>query len=280
MIFDSFYFKKSIHIPYSDFIFFRYFWHMIKVIIIGSGNVAQHLIQAFAKSKKIDVVQVFSRQKEALAHLLDSGKITSNFNDLVQADLYILAVSDDAIAAVSSQLPFENRLVVHTSGSVSIDALDKKNRNGIFYPLQTFSKKAAVDFSQIPVCLESKNETDFEFLKKVAQIISDKVYQINSEQRKALHVAAVFVNNFTNHLYQMGHDICVKNNVPFEILKPLIQETANKVMTLSPKDAQTGPAIRNDQQTIAGHLDFLLDENQKNIYQTLTQSIQNNGKKL
>lgn len=268
----------TFHIPLL--FFFRYFWHMIKVIIIGSGNVAQHLIQAFAKSKKIDVVQVYSRQNEALTHLLDSGKITNDFRTLAEADLYIIAVSDDAIAAVSSQLPFENRLVVHTSGSVSIEALDKKNRNGIFYPLQTFSKNAEVDFSQIPVCLESENETDFEFLKKVAQIISDKVYKINSEQRKALHVAAVFVNNFVNHLYLMGNKICNENNVPFEILKPLIQETANKVMILSPKDAQTGPAIRNDQQTIAGHLDFLLDENQKNIYQTLTQSIQNNGKKL
>jgi predicted short-subunit dehydrogenase-like oxidoreductase (DUF2520 family) len=253
---------------------------MIKVIIIGSGNVAQHLIQAFEKSKKIDVVQAFSRQKEAVSHLLDSDKITNNFNDIKEADLYIIAVSDDAIAAVSSKLPFENRLVVHTSGSVSIDALDKKNRNGIFYPLQTFSKKAEVDFSQIPLCLESEKESDFEFLKKVAEIISEKVYKINSEQRKALHVAAVFVNNFTNHLYQIGNQICTANQVPFEILQPLIQETAKKITRLSPQEAQTGPAIRNDQQTIATHLEFLKDENQKNIYQILTQSIQNNGKKL
>ena len=253
---------------------------MIQVVIIGSGNVAQHLIKAFAKSNKIDVIQVFARQKEAVTHLLDSTKIATDFNDLVQANLYIIAVSDDAIATVSSQLPFENRLVVHTSGSVSIDALDKKNRNGIFYPLQTFSKKAAIDFSQIPLCLESDNEADFEFLKEVAEMISDNVYKINSEQRKALHVAAVFVNNFVNHLYQMGSEICTENNVPFDILKPLIQETANKVMTLSPNEAQTGPAIRNDEQTIAKHLDFLLDENKKNIYKILTQSIQNNGKKL
>ena len=253
---------------------------MIKVVLIGSGNVAQHLIKAFAKSATIDVTQVFSRQKEAVTHLLDSNKITDNFNNLAEADLYIIAVTDDAIATVSSQLPFENRLVVHTSGSVSLDALDKKNRKGSFYPLQTFSKKAEVDFSQIPIFLESENESDFELLKNVAEIVSNKVYKINSEQRKALHVSAVFVNNFVNHLYQIGNEICVENNVPFEVLKPLILETANKVMTLSPKEAQTGPAIRDDKQTIASHLDFLLDENQKNIYKTLTQSIQNNGKKL
>jgi predicted short-subunit dehydrogenase-like oxidoreductase (DUF2520 family) len=253
---------------------------MIKVIIIGSGNVAQHLIKAFAKSKKIDIVQVFSRQKEAVTHLLDSNNITNDLNDLAEADLYIIAVSDDAIASVSSQLPFKNRLVVHTSGSVSLDALDKKNRNGSFYPLQTFSKKADVDFSQIPVFLESENETDFEFLKKVAETVSNKVYKINSEQRKAMHISAVFVNNFVNHMYQIGNEICIENNVPFEVLKPLILETANKVMTLSPKEAQTGPAIRNDKQTIAKHLDFLLDENQATIYKILTQSIQNNGTKL
>lgn len=253
---------------------------MIKVVLIGSGNVAHHLIQAFAKNKKVEVIQVYARQKETMIPLLDSNKITFTYNDLAEADLYIIAVSDDAIAKVSSQLPFNNRLVVHTSGSVPIDALDKKNRNGIFYPLQTFSKKAAVDFSQIPICLESENEADFEFLKKVAEMVSNKVYKINSEQRKALHVAAVFVNNFVNHLYQIGNEICQENKVPFAVLKPLILETANKIMTLSPKEAQTGPAIRNDQQTIAGHLDFLLDENQKNIYKTLTQSIQNNDKKL
>ena len=253
---------------------------MIKVVVIGFGNVAQHLIKAFAKSSKIDVIQVFSRQKEAMTPLLDSNKITDDFDDLAEADLYIIAVSDDAIATVSSQLPFENRLVVHTSGSVSLDALNKKNRKGSFYPLQTFSKKAEVEFSQIPIFLESENETDYELLKSVAEVISEKVYKINSEQRKALHVSAVFVNNFVNYLYQMGNEICIENKVPFEVLKPLILETANKVMSLSPKEAQTGPAIRNDEQTIASHLDFLSDENQKNIYKILTQSIQNNGKKL
>ena len=253
---------------------------MIKIVLIGSGNVAHHLIEAFAKSKIVDVTQVFSRQKESVSPLFDSNKITDDYNNLAKADLYIIAVSDDAIATVSSQLTFKNRLVVHTSGSVSLDVLDKKNRKGSFYPLQTFSKKKAVDFSQIPICLESENDSDFELLDKVAQSISNTVFKINSEQRKALHVSAVFVNNFVNHLYQMGNEICEANKVPFQILKPLILETANKVMTLSPAAAQTGPAIRNDKQTIASHLDFLLDENQKNIYKILTQSIQNNGKKL
>jgi predicted short-subunit dehydrogenase-like oxidoreductase (DUF2520 family) len=257
---------------------------MIKVSIIGSGNVAQHLIKAFSESRsfgaEIELIQVFSRQKESLAHLLDSDKITNDLNDLAEADLYIIAVSDDAIAEVSSQLPFKNHLVVHTSGSVALNDLNDNNRKGVFYPLQTFSKNKAVNFRTIPICLESENATDFQLLEKVAQSISEKVFVINSEQRKALHVAAVFVNNFVNHLYQIGNEICNNNQIPFDILKPLIQETAEKVMTLSPIEAQTGPAKRNDNDTIQTHLSFLSDENQKNIYKTLTQSIQNNGEKL
>jgi predicted short-subunit dehydrogenase-like oxidoreductase (DUF2520 family) len=253
---------------------------MIKIVIIGSGNVAHHLIEAFAKSKKVEIVQVFARQKESITPLVDSNKITTSFTNLAPADLYIIAVSDDAIAKVSSQIPFENRLVVHTSGTVSIDSLDSKNRKGIFYPLQTFTKNKAVDFSSIPICLESENESDFELLKNVAESISNVVFKINSEQRKVLHVSAVFVNNFVNHLYQMGQEICIENKVPFEILKPLILETANKIMTLSPAAAQTGPAKRNDTQTIEAHLAILTNENQATIYKILTQSIQNNGKKL
>jgi len=253
---------------------------MIKVVLIGSGNVAQHLIMAFAKSNEIDIVQVFSRQKENTLSLLDSNKITNDYNDLVEADLYIIAVSDDSISKVSSQLPFKNRLVVHTSGSVPIDSLDTKNRRGIFYPLQTFTKNKAVDFSQIPICLESENDSDFDLLEKVAQSISNNVFKSNEKQRKALHISAVFVNNFVNEMYRIGNEICDENKIPFEILKPLILETVNKVMTLSPKEAQTGPAKRNDTQTIEAHLDFLSNENHATIYKILTQSIQNNGKEL
>ena len=257
---------------------------MAKVIIIGSGNVAQHLIVAFQNSQnsgaEIDLVQVFSRQKESISHLLALDKITDNFDTLTESDLYIIAVSDDAIADVSSLLPFKNRLVVHTSGSIPLDSLNENNRKGVFYPLQTFTKNKDVDFRIIPICLESENATDFQLLEKVAKTISDKVFAINSEQRKALHVAAVFVNNFTNHLYQIGNEICQENQVPFEILKPLIAETAQKIMVLSPDEAQTGPAKRNDSVTIEAHEAFLSDENHLKIYKTLTQSIQHNGKKL
>ena len=257
---------------------------MIKVIIIGSGNVAQHLIRAFSDpavlAQKIELIQVFSRQKEKLVHLVSSDKIANDFKDLAEADLYIMAISDDAIASVSAQFPFKNRLVVHTSGSVAMTDLDDKNRKGVFYPLQTFTKDKPVHFETIPICLETENQSDYALVEKVAKSISKTVFPIDSHQRKALHVSAVFVNNFVNHLYQIGQEICEENHVPFEILKPLILETVEKIMVLSPKEAQTGPAKRNDIATIESHQLFLSNENHDTIYKILTQSIQHNGKKL
>jgi predicted short-subunit dehydrogenase-like oxidoreductase (DUF2520 family) len=250
---------------------------MITVNIIGSGNVAQHLISVFQQTENIALQQVFSRKRENVTHLVSDAKIVTTYSDLKPADISIISVSDDAIAEVSNQLPFENQLVVHTSGSINMNILDSKNRKGVFYPLQTFSKAKAVNFKKVPFCLETENQNDYVILETVAKSISDKVFKINSEQRQSLHVAAVFVNNFTNHLYQLGNEICEVNKIPFEILYPLIQETADKIKTLSPLQAQTGPAKRNDQKTIEKHLSFLEDENKKRIYQLLTQSIQNNN---
>lgn len=247
---------------------------MVKVSIIGSGNVAQHLVSAFSTTSGIELVQAFSRNRENLAHLLDPNQITDDFNALGDADLYIIAVSDDSISEVSRQLPFTGKLVAHTSGSLSITILDDGNRRAVFYPLQTFSKSKPVNFREIPICLESENAEDFQTLETVAHTISDTVFAIDSVQRKAMHVSAVFVNNFVNHLYKIGHDICKEHQISFDILKPLIRETAQKVMVLDPEAAQTGPAIRCDQKTIAAHLELLTDANQKNIYQILTQSIQ------
>jgi predicted short-subunit dehydrogenase-like oxidoreductase (DUF2520 family) len=253
---------------------------MISIIIIGSGNVAQHLITAFLQSNEIELVQVFSRQKEKLSHLLLADKIVSNYDEIKKAEVYIIAVSDNAIAEVSKKLPFKNRLVVHTSGSLPMEILDVKNRRGVFYPLQTFTKNKTINFKEIPFCLESEMENDLIFLKKLAQTISNSVQIISFDQRKALHVAAVFVCNFVNHLYKIGHTICKENKLSFDILKPLIKETAEKITHLTPTEAQTGPAKRNDTTTINTHLNFLTDENEKEIYKIITKSIIDDGKKL
>lgn len=257
---------------------------MIKVTIIGSGNVAQHLIKAFQKSEvsstEVQLVQVFSRQVEKVIYLIDESKICTELSQLLEVDLYIIAVSDGAISEISQQIPHSNRLVVHVSGSVPLFALSNKNRKGVFYPLQTFTANKELDFSNVPICIETETEIDNHLLKKVAHSLSELVYEIDTVQRKALHIAAVFVNNFVNHLYKIGADICEENAVPFDILYPLIEETVNKIALLSPEKAQTGPAKRKDMATIESHLSFLENNNQKEIYQILTQSILANGKKL
>jgi len=253
---------------------------MISIVLLGSGNVAQHLITAFSNSTAVALVQVVARNPEQIKHLIASDKICSDYHEIKEADLYIISVSDNAIAEVSSNLPFENRLVVHTSGSMSLETLDKNNRRGVFYPLQTFTKNKAVNFKEIPICLESENVSDYATLENVAKAISELYQPISSEQRKALHVAAVFVCNFVNHLYHIGESICLENNLSFDLLKPLIIETAQKVQTLTPNAAQTGPAKRNDSQTINNHLNFLTDDTQKQLYKLLTKSIIDHGKKL
>lgn len=253
---------------------------MVKVCIIGSGNVAQHLITAFANSDSAALVQVFARDASKVAHLLPRENITDTLANLADADLYIISVTDSAIDAVSAGLPFSGKLVAHTSGSVSVEAIDGKNRKAVFYPLQTFSKNKPVNFKEVPLCIEARHEPDYILLEQAAKAVSDQLYRIDSTQRKALHVAAVFVNNFTNHLYQIGNEICDDNAIPFDILKPLIAETANKIRLLSPSAAQTGPAKRRDTETIESHLEFLKDNDLRHLYSILTQSIINNGKKL
>lgn len=247
---------------------------MITVSIIGSGKVAHHLILHLLEQDGILLQQVYARRAEKLPAYLPQDKIISNLNDLLAADLILLAVSDDAIEEVSAAIPLKNQLIAHTSGGSSIQAVKGTDRAGVFYMLQTFSLEKNVDFSQIPFCLEATSPADFDVLEQVALKFTERVFNINSEQRKSIHVAAVFVSNFTNHMYVLGSEICKENQVPFDILKPLILETAAKIQTLSPLKAQTGPAVRKDLKTIENHLEFLVDPNLKNIYKTITQSIQ------
>jgi predicted short-subunit dehydrogenase-like oxidoreductase (DUF2520 family) len=247
---------------------------MITVSIIGSGNVAYHLICAFKKLDTIRLVQICARNITNIEKLVDSKQIVSSPQHLKPVDVCLIAISDDAVAEMSELIPFQNKIVAHTSGTLPITALSKKNRRAVFYPLQTFSRVRSVDFSTIPICLETEFHEDYEVLQTLAHVLSEKTYPINSEQRRALHVAAVFVNNFVNQMYQVGFEICAENNISFEILKPLINETAEKIKLMTPLEAQTGPAKRNDEKTIKSHLDFLQNKERQALYKLLTQTIQ------
>lgn len=254
---------------------------MKNVIVLGSGNVASHLISFIEANKNLNLIQIYARNSNNVNFSIDKSLVTSDFSQIKEADIYIIAVSDNSIAEVSEKLPFENRLVVHTSGSAELTTLNAKNRRGVFYPLQTFSKNKKIDFSEIPFCLETEFESDFQNFQNFAQKFSSKVYQISSEQRKYIHVTAVFVSNFTNHMFAIGNEICKENEIPFEIFKPLIRETFNKIEDLEPILAQTGPAVRDDSKTIKKHLDLLTNEKIKLLYLNITESIKNyNVKKL
>jgi len=246
---------------------------MISVVIIGAGNLATHIFKAFNKANNVSVVQWFNRDLKRIEPYKNSVSITNDFSKLVDADLYILAISDDAISEFSKQLPFNDKLVVHTSGTVGIHDLDKKHRRGVFYPLQTFSKDHDIDFKDVPICIETIEKSDLQILKELAQTIESPYYKINTEQRQILHLSAVYVNNFTNHLYRIAHEISDAKGINFDILKPLILETAKKVQTLSPYLAQTGPAKRNDKKTIKKHLKLIENKDHKAIYELLTNSI-------
>jgi len=246
---------------------------MLSVVLIGAGNVASHLFNAFKKSESIAISQWFNRSLDAITPYKNEVEITDDLTALKEADIYILAVSDDSIADVSDALPFNNRLVAHTSGSVSIHQLNKKHIRAVFYPLQTFTKGAELDFREVPICIECLEKENLQTLKSLSEGLGCKFYKINTEQRQTLHLSAVYVNNFVNQLYRIAHEISDAKNINFDILKPLIMETARKVQEMSPYMAQTGPAKRNDKKTIKRHLKQIENEEHKVIYELLTNSI-------
>ena len=245
---------------------------MISITILGTGNVAQNLFKAFSTIESVTVVQVVGRDKRHLEFFNSKSRLL-NYNDaLLPTDIYIIAVKDDAIAEVNQKIVSKG-LVVHTSGAVSLSVLEAQERHGVFYPLQTFTKGRILGFSTIPMCIEANNPNDLQLLQQLGEKISDNVISIDSTKRKALHVSAVFVNNFTNYMYSLGEEICIENHLDFSLLKPLIKETAVKLEFLDSKKAQTGPARRGDQQTLHAHLNLLKSKKHREIYTLLSNSI-------
>ncbi len=245
---------------------------MIKVVLLGAGNVAIHLAKAFTVAKNIDFVQRYSRNSKNNRYFNSKIPVTNEVQNLLKADVYIIAINDDSIDAFSKTLSLNNGLIVHTSGSIPLTSLTNKLRRGVFYPLQSFSKDLELDFKNIPVTIEAEFEKDNELLNDLACSISKNVYNINSKQREKIHIAAVFANNFSNYMFSIAKNICDENNFSFDILKPLILETANKLKSLDPEQAQTGPAKRNDKKVIEKHLSQLENE-KKEIYSLISDSI-------
>lgn len=224
---------------------------------------------------------VWSRTRQAAQVLAE--QLASSHSDQLSdvpptADLYIIAVSDHAIGVVAEELASHispNTLVVHTSGATPTSVLAPHfDRCGVFYPLQSFSPGRTVDFSQVPLCLHAEQQADYELLEQLAEKLSEKNYRVSDNQRLQLHLAAVFVNNFTNYLQFISQSIVEEHQLPGALLLPLLQETISKLQELSPADAQTGPAIRDDQATIKRHLALLENHpHWQELYRKLSDSI-------
>ncbi|MFN0257036.1 Rossmann-like and DUF2520 domain-containing protein [Pedobacter ureilyticus] len=252
----------------------------MRVSIIGSGNVATHIAKAL-KNVNVQVLNIWSynvKNAKVLANKVDADAVAEISRiSIDDSDIVLIAVKDDAIANISLQLKDYKGIVAHTSGAVAMDSLVSHKNYGVFYPLQTFSKQKELDFSNVPLCLEANNETNLNQLKTLASLISKSVYEVSSEQRKILHLAAVFACNFPNYLYGIAQQLLARNQLDFDIIKPLITETANKIQTALPMEVQTGPAVRNDEQTLKKHEGMLQKHPEwLNIYQLLSNQIKNN----
>ncbi len=248
---------------------------MITTTIIGTGNIAWHLFRVFSLCNEVRIAQVLGRNKEALTYFGKTASLMQKRAAIAKADVYIIAISDDHIFEVSESLIDLKGLVVHTSGSVPMQVLSKHTHHGVFYPLQTLTKDRSVNFKSVPICIEANNEKSLSILSQLAVSVSEQKHIINSVQRKSLHLAAVFANNFTNHLYHIAHTVCADHQVPFSILNPLISETAAKVAEASPYEMQTGPAKRGDLGTQAQHIELLKGKAEKDIYTLLSKTITN-----
>ena len=251
---------------------------MTKVTVVGAGNVGHNFGLAFKQAGYL-IHEIYSRSQDSAVSL--SQRLNCNFTtDLSKldpgADIYIIAVNDDALPKVIEEFPFRDKLTVHTSGATSLEVFEGKGFSdfGIFYPVQSFSKEDTESLAPIPICVESKKSEVEALLMSFGKSLSMKVYQLDSEKRKALHVAAVFANNFSNHMYAIAEELLDEASISFDIIRPLIETTAKKIHRKSPASIQTGPAVRNDQKIIKKHLEHLeAHPDYKELYKAITESI-------
>lgn len=253
----------------------------MEIVIIGTGNTASILGHKL-KLAGHTIAQIYGRNTEAaseLAYELDTE--STNYWSVVNrhADLYIIAVSDIAIEEIIRELNFPDKTIVHTAASVSKNVLSNAaNHYGVLYPLQSLIKDSG-RLPEVPIIIDASDEATFKELDALAHTISNHVTTGNDEERLKLHLAAVFCNNFVNHLYALMEDFCHKEGISFNMLKPLIKETAQRIESVSPAAAQTGPAIRQDSNTLQKHLAMLESHpHLKAIYQLFTDSIAHNAK--
>ncbi len=252
-----------------------------RIVFVGSGNLATNLAKAFYH-QGFRILQIYSRTIDHARLLAEKveAEYTDSLDELTtDGEIYFVSLTDSAFVNLVPQIVKgrEGKLFVHTAGSVPLDIWkDHTDRYGVLYPMQTFSKQVEVNFSSIPIFVEANSLEDFELLEAIAKTLSTKVYAATSKQRKILHLAAVFTCNFSNHMYALAADLLARNDLPFDVMLPLIDETARKVHELPPSLTQTGPAVRNDENVMNAHLEMLDDEPEmKELYEKISHSITN-----
>jgi len=247
------------------------------IVLVGAGNVATHLGKAL-KDQGYHIIQVYSRTLKSakiLSSQLNAAFITDIGRLNYNADLYLFCLKDEALLPVLCQTSFTDQLLVHTSGTIPIIVFQGfSNKYGVLYPVQTFSKTRRLELNNVPFCIEANNPETALILENLVSGISKNIIFMDSEKRKLLHLAAVFACNFPNHMYLLAEEILKIKDLSFELIKPLILETAAKILEFDPKNAQTGPAVRGDQKILEEHLHMLknLPEIQK-IYTFVSNSI-------
>lgn len=249
----------------------------MRITIIGSGNVATHFGAAL-KNAGHKIVQVYSpnmHNAALLAYHIGAQGIDDMQHITADVDMFLISVKDDAIEEVARQLSSHQKLTVHTSGATPLLAISKHNHlAGVLYPLQTFSKVREVDFKQVPLCIEAVDAKVLDILHTLASTLSGNVYDVDTNGRKILHLAAVFACNFPNNLYAIAQQLLAAHHLDFNLLRPLILETAQKVQHSFPAEVQTGPAVRNDKKTMDAHMALLQNNAEvQQLYSLLSQSI-------
>lgn len=251
-----------------------------KIAILGAGNLAWNLAPALEDAGH-EITEVYARDLQKAKEITERIYTATPKDDLdfseSRAELFILAIKDDALSEVADQviLP-EGSILVHTSGAIPMEVLSQSSASyvGVFYPLQSFTKGKKVDFEEVPFLLESEDEGSLQLLKKVAKSLSQLVYILRAKDRQAVHVAAVFASNFTNHMLRIAEDILHRQGLDAELLKPLIIESISKSLQLGARKAQTGPANREDYETLETHHHFLAyNEQLAEIYRLISQDI-------
>ena len=250
----------------------------MKIFVVGAGNVAYHMVRAIWKSDH-SLEGLFSRNESDARSATRGEKVDvySEMKDIPSsADIYIICVNDDAIADVVNDLPQaikDSKIIVHTSGSVALDVLKSAKNQGVLYPVQTFTKGRKMNYDDIPYCINANSDETEDALVELANSVGGTTTIMSDDDRQKVHVSAVMINNFVNHLIHKSESILESNDIPLDILQPLLRKTIAKQAKIGSYDAQTGPAIRNDKSTIATHIDLLTDPLDKDIYQAITNSI-------